>query len=278
MVPVLPTGKVDADPTTQEPTEATAAVERRPARLLELHRELATAADCVGQRGRACMADPAARRAPRRLSCARTGGLRASDERQQLAILPGSNIGYFGPFDRMIFQSSGGRNWTGCNAGVSVLGIHAGGAIKGCPTLPSQYVGGNVRERPLREILESRELTVNVTAGLPSGLSHLRGFCASCRHRVRCRGGCTQTATVITGERGDNPLCHHRALALQKRGRRERLTPRLLAKGRPFDHGAFRLIEEPLDAPWPENDPHHFEYARVAWPSGWERWPLPDEA
>jgi hypothetical protein len=76
------------------------------------------------------------------------------------------------------------------------------------------------------------------------------------------------------GERGNNPYCHHRVLEFQRRGLRERVTPRLLAVGKPFDHGVFRIIEEPAETPWPAKDEHHFTYERVSWASGWERWPL----
>lgn len=200
-------------------------------------------------------------------------GMRVSEE-GALTLLPGNNIGYFGPYDHQIFASMNGRSWMGCIAGLATLGIHADGSVKGCPTLPSEYIGGNVREQPLSDILESRELTFNTSAGTPEGLSHLHGFCGGCTHRAQCRGGCSQTATVIMGKRGDNPFCHHRAHELSQRGRRERLVPRLLARGKPFDHGAFRLIEEPLDAPWPADDPLHFRYADVIWPAGWERWPV----
>src|SRR5688500_8918626 len=67
-------------------------------------------------------------------------------------IIPGNNIGYHGPYDALIFRHSG-RVWAGCMAGLSALGIHADGSIKGCPTLPSEYVGGNIRDKPLTEIL-----------------------------------------------------------------------------------------------------------------------------
>ncbi|WP_394845949.1 radical SAM protein [Pendulispora brunnea] len=198
-------------------------------------------------------------------------GRRAQAE-GQVVLVPGNNIGYFGPYDATIFAANGGRKWFGCTAGLAVLGIHADGSIKGCPTLPSEYIGGNVREKSLDEILESRELTFNMGAGTPEGMSHLWGFCQTCPHARSCRGGCSQTATVVLGRRGNNPYCHSRALDLRKRGLRERVVPRLLAIGKPFDHGAFQLIEEPLDAPWPPDDPHHFTSERVAWPPGWEAW------
>ena len=51
----------------------------------------------------------------------------------------------------------------GCQAGRAGLGIEADGAIKGCPSLPTQsYVGGNIRDKPLSQIWkDSAELGVH---------------------------------------------------------------------------------------------------------------------
>ena len=40
------------------------------------------------------------------------------------------------------------------------------------------------------------------------------------------------------------PYCHHRALELQRVGRRERLVKVQAAPGEPFDFGRFELVEE----------------------------------
>jgi hypothetical protein len=48
--------------------------------------------------------------------------------------------------------------------------------------------------------------------------------------------------------------------------------PRLLAIGKSFDHGSFKIIEEPMDAAWPSGDELHFTYGAVEWPAGWEAW------
>jgi hypothetical protein len=53
--------------------------------------------------------------------------------------------------------------------------------------------------------------------------------------------------------------------------------PRLLAKGKPFDHGAFRVVQEPLDAAWPASDAHRFSYGQVQWSEAWSRWQMPNE-
>ncbi|MBM7113916.1 radical SAM/SPASM domain-containing protein [[Archangium] primigenium] len=199
--------------------------------------------------------------------------VRARDE-SRVALAPANDMGYFGPYDALLFGSVG-TVWAGCKAGLSVLGIHADGGIKGCPTLPSEYVGGNIRQKPLTDILETRELTFNVSAGTPEGTAHMWGYCGGCKYAAACRGGCSQQAHVLFDRRGNNPYCHHRSLELAGRGVRERVVPHTASTGRPFDHGTFALVEEPVDAPWPEDDPHHFTYERVVWPTGWEAFPLP---
>lgn len=185
----------------------------------------------------------------------------------------GNNIGYYGPYERRL---RGGGNewgfWQGCGAGLSTLGLEADGTIKGCPSLPTAaYAGGNIRDRSLREVIEQAEaLQFNLSAGTPQGTDHLWGFCKTCEFAELCRGGCTWTAHVFFDRRGNNPYCHHRALAQAQHGIRERVYPKVRAQGLPFDNGEFTLIEEPLDAPWPENDPLHFTAEHIQWSDHWQ--------
>ncbi|MFB2983171.1 nif11-class peptide radical SAM maturase 3 [Microseira sp. BLCC-F43] len=198
---------------------------------------------------------------------------RAYSEGVQLQ--PGNNIGYYGPEERML-RSRGKANewafWQGCGAGLSTLGIEADGAIKGCPSLPTAaYTGGNIRDRSLRDIVEhAEELRFNLGAGTPEGTKHMWGFCKTCEFAELCRGGCSWTAHVFFNRRGNNPYCHHRALVQAERGVRERVVPKVRAQGLPFDNGEFELIEEPIDTPWPENDPLHFTADRIQWPESWQ--------
>jgi radical SAM protein with 4Fe4S-binding SPASM domain len=187
--------------------------------------------------------------------------------RDGLLFYPGNNIGYYGPYERRLRSMQGsGAIWEGCQAGMNTIGIEANGAIKGCPSLPtSTYVGGNIRDTPLREILSTAPLTLNEQQGTPAAASHLWGFCRTCDYAELCRGGCTWTAHVFFGQRGNNPYCHHRALAHRKRGLRERLTLETRAPGEPFDHGKFTLQEEPFDAPWPTDDPYRFLANNIQW-------------
>jgi nif11-class peptide radical SAM maturase 3 len=182
-------------------------------------------------------------------------------------VQSGNNIGYYGPYERLLRGGEAWSFWQGCTAGLSALGIEADGAIKGCPSLPtSAYTGGNVRDHSLRTIIEeAEELRFNLEAGTPKGTEHLWGFCKTCEFAELCRGGCSWTAHVFFDKRGNNPYCHHRALTQAKQGIRERVVLKRHAHGNPFDNGEFSLVEEAITAPWPDDDPLHFTNDRIQW-------------
>ena len=52
-------------------------------------------------------------------------------------LIPGNNVGYFGPYERLLRGGKAWTFWNGCNAGLNSLGIEADGVIKGCPSLPT---------------------------------------------------------------------------------------------------------------------------------------------
>jgi nif11-class peptide radical SAM maturase 3 len=192
-------------------------------------------------------------------------------KQEGVTVQPGNNIGYYGPYERLLRGGDAWSFWQGCSAGLSALGIEADGAIKGCPSLPTTaYTGGNIRNYSLRTIIEeTEELRFNLGAGTPQGVEHLWGFCKTCEFAELCRGGCSWTAHVFFDKRGNNPYCHHRALTQAKQGIRERMVMKRQANGLPFDNGEFSLIEEPIDAPWQENDPLHFTADKIQWSDAW---------
>jgi Y-X(10)_GDL-associated radical SAM protein len=163
-------------------------------------------------------------------------------------LLPGNNIGYFGPYESLWRGSGDDRvYWTSCNAGQNTLGIEADGTIKGCPSLPtSPYAGGNIRDRKLQHIWwNTDQLSIN----RDRTSEELWGFCGSCYYAPVCKAGCTWTTHVLFGRAGNNPYCHHRALELSKQGLRERIAQVEKAPGVPFDHGQFELLLESADGP-----------------------------
>lgn len=189
-------------------------------------------------------------------------------------VQPGNNVGYYGPYEGVLRNSGdsrGGFVWQGCQAGMNSLGIEADGAIKGCPSLPTKaYTGGNIRDFTLADIVnESEELNFNNPSTAEESVEHLWGFCKTCDFAEVCRGGCSWTSHVFFDRRGNNPYCHHRALTLAYQGKRERVRQIQSAEGRPFDNGLFEILEEDLNAPWPEDDSLHFRGRHIKWPERW---------
>ena len=168
-----------------------------------------------------------------------------------LTLMPGNNLGYFGPEEGLL-RSPGpdaSDHWRGCMAGRYVMGIESNGSVKGCPSLQTaHYVGGSLRERPLKDLWEN---TPELAFTRTRTVEDLWGFCRTCPFAATCLAGCSFTAHSLFGRPGNNPYCHFRARSLARQGMRERLVPQAPAPGRPFDHGLFELVTEPLDAPDP---------------------------
>ncbi len=166
-----------------------------------------------------------------------------------LLLMPGNNLGYFGPEEGLLRSQdpAHGDHFAGCQAGRFVMGIESDGAVKGCPSLQTaSYVGGSVLERPLAAIWEDAPELAFTRARTEDDLW---GFCATCPYASVCLGGCTFTAHSVLGRPGNNPYCHFRAIQHAREGLRERLVPRDAAPGAPFDHGLFEIVVEPLETP-----------------------------
>lgn len=163
-----------------------------------------------------------------------------------LMIVVGNNIGYFGPYEHL-FRSYEDlpSHWVGCGAGMTAIGLEADGAMKGCPSLATDgYSGGNVRDTPIATLWhESREIYFNRLRSV----EQLWGFCGTCYYAPVCRGGCTWTSDSLFGRPGNNPYCHYRVSQLSKNGLRERVVKAGNAANTPFAIGAFNLILETHD-------------------------------
>ncbi|HWB81798.1 MAG TPA: SPASM domain-containing protein, partial [Nannocystaceae bacterium] len=192
----------------------------------------------------------------------RVAALKQRARADGIVIMPGNNLGYFGPEEARLRALDDGAadHFAGCQAGRFVLGIESDGAIKGCPSLQTDaYVVGNVRVEGLAQLWKDDAIR------RPSArtLDDLWGFCARCPFAAACRGGCTFTAHAIMGRPGNNPYCHFRARTLAAEGVRERLVAVERAPGRPFDNGRFELVVEPIDAPDPGRDRSARERLRI---------------
>jgi radical SAM protein with 4Fe4S-binding SPASM domain len=170
------------------------------------------------------------------------GRLKARADELGIRIWPGNNVGYFGPYESALKGGMPRGHMASCGAGRSTLGIEADGAIKGCPSLPTEaWTGGNIRDHSLREIWERAE-PLRYTRDRT--VDDLWGFCRSCYYAAECLAGCTWTSHVFFGRPGNNPYCHHRALEMRAAGKRERLEQTRMASGVPFDYAHFELVVE----------------------------------
>jgi radical SAM protein with 4Fe4S-binding SPASM domain len=89
----------------------------------------------------------------------------------------------------------------GCWAGTW-LTINAEGDISVCPVLLDELSGGNVREKPLDELVLQSKLFAEIT-----DRSKLKGRCGRCRYQYTC-GGCRAMAYFHSGDyMGEDPTC-----------------------------------------------------------------------
>jgi radical SAM protein with 4Fe4S-binding SPASM domain len=165
--------------------------------------------------------------------------LKARCDANNVILLAGNNIGYFGPYEHILRSYCRGGHRGSCEAGLTTLGIEANGDIKGCPSLPTaSWVGGNIREHRLKDIWE-RSAPLRHTRDRTR--AELWGYCAECYYGDECRAGCTWMTTALHGRPGNNPYCHHRALEMQKAGKREHVVRVSEAPGLPFDHALWEV-------------------------------------
>ena len=127
---------------------------------------------------------------------------------QQINIGGADCIGY-NHFETGILED---YDWKGCQAGMINIGIESDGGIKGCLSLREEFIEGNIRDEPLKDIW-CKEGAFAYTRNFD--VSSLHGHCSDCDYGTECRGGCTVTVQSFSGKVGNNPYCLH---SLSKEG------------------------------------------------------------
>ena len=181
----------------------------------------------------------------------RIAALKERAWRDGILLMPGNNLGYFGPEEAKLRSSDPSHrdHWSGCQAGRFVMGIESDGAVKGCPSLQTDsYVGGKARDQSIASIWNEAPELAFTRARTENDLW---GYCRECPFASVCLAGCSFTAHAVLGRPGNNPYCHFRARQFASQGLRERLVAGAPASGKPFDNGLFELVVEAFDAPDP---------------------------
>jgi radical SAM protein with 4Fe4S-binding SPASM domain len=136
----------------------------------------------------------------------------------RITLYPADCLGYYSHKEllarQMAFNTPGYQLWDGCNAGVRGFGFLHNGDVLGCTSIRDrEYIEGNIRDRPLKEIWEDRtafqwwrEMTKE----------KLSGHCQTCKYGSKCLGGCPNTRLTMNGNiYGENQYCSYN-VALKK--------------------------------------------------------------
>jgi len=94
--------------------------------------------------------------------------------------------------------------WTGCQAGISALGIQSNGGVTGCLALPNSFVEGNIREQSISDIWNSQDFC---SYNRKFKTEDLQGDCKSCKYGKSCRGGCGGVSASLIGKLHGDPFC-----------------------------------------------------------------------
>ncbi|MGJ4890271.1 radical SAM protein [Bradyrhizobium sp. HKCCYLRH3099] len=159
-----------------------------------------------------------------------------------IRIIPGNNIGYFGPYEHLLRGPDFSSDvYDGCRAGIDGMGIEADGTVKGCPSLATaRYSEGNLRKVDIGKLWHGQgKFSLNRTD--PRTYS---GYCSECYYRDSCRSGCVWTSDSLFGEAGNNPYCYYRVLELKKQNIREKVVKVTEAENASFATGKFSIVQE----------------------------------
>jgi radical SAM protein with 4Fe4S-binding SPASM domain len=120
---------------------------------------------------------------------------------KEFAVIGAHSIGYH---SKMLRSTMLSPIWNGCQAGITTVGILSNGGVKGCLSLPNDYVEGNIREKKLTDIWNDPEFA---SYNRKFKKIDLKGDCKYCNYSKRCKGGCETVSVTLTGEMHCDPYC-----------------------------------------------------------------------
>jgi radical SAM protein with 4Fe4S-binding SPASM domain len=132
--------------------------------------------------------------------------IREKRNEQKIRIYAADNIGYFDENELYLRNLPGTIcAWSGCQAGMRVIGIDSIGNVKGCESLYSdEFIEGNLREESLSSIWFKEG---NFAYNRNFDINMLTGSCKNCDKGVICRGGCRGSCYFTTDSKFENSYC-----------------------------------------------------------------------
>ncbi|GAF88939.1 unnamed protein product, partial [marine sediment metagenome] len=134
-------------------------------------------------------------------------GLLIADSQKKYSkdrVFVGHNIGFHSKF---IPHLSLFPKWTGCYAGKTNLGIKSNGDVNGCLPLPDKFTEDNVNNKTLIDIWNDPD---SFKYNRQYEEKDLKGYCAECKFKKSCKGGCVLNSSTLTGDNHNDPYCFYR--------------------------------------------------------------------
>ena len=157
----------------------------------------------------------------------RVAALKQRARADGILLMPGNNLGYFGPEEALLRSLA--RRRRGPLARLPGRPLRDGHRVRrrrqGLPVAADRALR---RRQPARAAARRASGTTRPSSRFTRErtVDDLWGFCRTCAFADICLGGCTFTAHALFGRPGNNPYCHFRARIARERGLRERLVPR----------------------------------------------------
>lgn len=122
---------------------------------------------------------------------------------KELAVIGAHSIGYNSKFLKSTMLAP---IWNGCQAGITVASILSNGDVKGCLSLPNDYVEGNIREKKFSDIWHNSDFA---SYNRKFENKDLRNSCKVCKFSKRCKGGCLTVSLALTSKMHGDLYCLH---------------------------------------------------------------------
>ncbi len=135
-----------------------------------------------------------------------TSFIKQKREENRITIYTGDNIGYYDENEIYIRGLPGNISyWSGCQAGLTVVGIDSIGNVKGCESLyDDRFIEGNLNTESLSDIWYKKG---NFSYNRNFAPTLLSGKCEKCDMGVFCRAGCRGACFFTKGKLYENAFC-----------------------------------------------------------------------